>query len=53
MTITDKVLERVKDWLAPGGRFYLVAVAQNRPSDIVARLKEDGLDSEVSCKQSS
>lgn len=47
MTVTDRVLERVEEWLAPGGRFYLVAVANNRPGDIVERLKGAGFDAEV------
>ena len=51
MTVTDRVLERVKDWLAPAGRFYLVAVAQNRPEEIIAQLSDDGLQVEVSVLQ--
>ena len=48
MTVTDQLLDRVHDLLATGGRFYLIAVAQNRPNDIVARLERDGLQAEVS-----
>jgi hypothetical protein len=47
MTVTDRVLERVEEWLAPGGRFYLVAVANNKPGDIVERLRVYGMDAEV------
>jgi hypothetical protein len=33
--------------LAPGGRFYLVAVQQNKPLEIIEYMKSLGLDAEV------
>ncbi|KAI9632133.1 S-adenosyl-L-methionine-dependent methyltransferase, partial [Dioszegia hungarica] len=47
MSITDEVIKSLQRLLAPGGRFYLVAVEQNRPLDIVEQLKDLGLDAEV------
>jgi hypothetical protein len=37
-----------KDILAPGGRFYLVAVEPNKPLEIVKYLSSLGLQTEVS-----
>ncbi|CBQ72218.1 related to MTQ2-Putative S-adenosylmethionine-dependent methyltransferase [Sporisorium reilianum SRZ2] len=37
----------VKDVLAQGGRFYLVAIKQNDPAGLVRRLAAQGLDAEV------
>jgi tRNA1(Val) A37 N6-methylase TrmN6 len=34
--------------LAPGGRFYLVAVAQNKPDEICERMRQYGLECKVS-----
>lgn len=34
--------------LAPGGRFYLVAVQQNKPLAIIEYMKSLGLSAEVS-----
>ncbi|RSH89487.1 S-adenosylmethionine-dependent methyltransferase [Saitozyma podzolica] len=47
MGTTTTVIELLSDLLSPQGRFYLVAVEQNRPQDIVARLQRQGLRSEV------
>jgi len=44
-------LNRLADYqeiLAPGGRFYLVAVQQNKPLEIIEYMKSLGLDAEVS-----
>ena len=38
--------------LAPGGRFYLVAVEQNKPLEIIEYMKSLGLDAEV-CRADS
>ena len=38
----------IKEVLAPGGRFYLVAIRQNDPARLVKRLQTQGLDAEVS-----
>lgn len=37
----------VQSLLAPGGRFYLVAVAPNKPLEIVAHMRQRGLEAEV------
>jgi hypothetical protein len=37
-----------KEILAPGGRFYLVAVQQNKPLEIIEYMKAVGLEAEVS-----
>lgn len=42
----------IRDVLAKGGRFYLVAIKQNDPQGLVRRLQAQGLDSEVSCRKS-
>ncbi|KAF7320036.1 Hemk methyltransferase family member 2-like [Mycena kentingensis (nom. inval.)] len=48
MQVTDVLLPTVAQLLSPGGRFYLVAVAQNNIPEIQRRMKEDyKLDSEV------
>ncbi|PWN52429.1 putative methylase [Violaceomyces palustris] len=44
-TIIDQGL--VETLLSPGGSFYLVAIKQNDPEAIVARLNQRGLDSKV------
>jgi len=37
-----------QDILAPGGRFYLVAVQQNKPLEIIEYMRSLGLEAEVS-----
>ncbi|KAL7420303.1 S-adenosylmethionine-dependent methyltransferase [Cryptotrichosporon argae] len=51
MMVTNLVLEQVPGLLAPGGRFYLVAVQQNRPDDIIARMTEAGLECKTVLKR--
>jgi len=40
----DRFLPRVAQLLGPGGRFYLVAVAENDPRELGRLLARDGLD---------
>lgn len=47
MGLTNIVLPLIPDLLAPQGRFYLVAVAQNKPLEIVAAMQGLGLEAEV------
>ncbi|KAJ2843893.1 HemK methyltransferase member 2 [Coemansia erecta] len=44
--VLDILLPNVANMLAPRGRFYLVVIEQNKPEDIIALLKGDGLDGE-------
>lgn len=48
MQVTNLVLERIPTLLAPGGRFYLVAIHQNKPDEIIARMRGMGLECKVS-----
>ncbi|SPO22186.1 related to MTQ2 - Putative S-adenosylmethionine-dependent methyltransferase [Ustilago trichophora] len=47
--LVDELIDggAVKDVLAKGGRFYLVAIKQNDPQGLVKRLQAQGLDAEV------
>ncbi|CAG0919880.1 unnamed protein product [Notodromas monacha] len=45
--VIDRLLPDVHELLSPGGRFYLVALAQNDPSNICEVLNRSGLDSSV------
>ncbi|KAJ6604266.1 S-adenosyl-L-methionine-dependent methyltransferase [Mycena vulgaris] len=48
MQVTDRFFPQVNNLLAPRGRFYLVAVAQNNIPDIQRRMQEDcALESKV------
>ncbi|KAK4687823.1 vesicle-fusing ATPase, partial [Tremellales sp. Uapishka_1] len=47
MSVTNKILEQLPQLLAPGGRFYLVAVQQNKPDEIVSRVISMGFESKV------
>lgn len=48
MQVTNIVLDKVPQLLAPGGRFYLVAIHQNKPDEIIARMRGLGLECKVS-----
>lgn len=50
MQVTNLVLERIPMLLAPGGRFYLVAIHQNKPDEIIARMRGVGLECKVSLR---
>ena len=41
--VLDRLLPRIAGLLAPRGRFYLVALRENRPKEIEAILAADGL----------
>lgn len=45
-----EVRAKTKDILAPEGRFYLVAVQQNKPLAIIEYMNSLGLEAEVSSK---
>ncbi|GAA6062631.1 hypothetical protein JCM10212_000293 [Sporobolomyces blumeae] len=51
MKVTNRVLEQVDELLSPRGMFYLVAVPQNKPLEILAQMKERGLEGEVTLKR--
>lgn len=51
MTVTNLVLDKLPGLLAPGGRFYLVAIEQNKPKEIVARMRATGLECKVVMKR--
>lgn len=48
MEVTDRLLEQVPELLSPQGTFYLVAVKENKPEEIIERMKLKGLTGEVS-----
>ncbi|GAA5825896.1 hypothetical protein JCM11251_000043 [Rhodosporidiobolus azoricus] len=48
MRVTDRLLEQVETLLSPRGLFYLVAVPQNKPLEIISNMKERyGLHGEI------
>ncbi|BGP57455.1 hypothetical protein JCM8202_002012 [Rhodotorula sphaerocarpa] len=51
MRVTDRVLQQVKDLLSPRGAFYLVAVPENKPLEIIASMQARGLQGEVVLKR--
>lgn len=52
MAITDQLLKNVGGMLSPNGVFYLVAVKQNDPEGICARMRHtQGLEGEVILKR--
>lgn len=51
MSVTNLVLERLPTLLAPGGRFYLVAIHQNKPDEIIARMRAEGLECKTVIKR--
>jgi release factor glutamine methyltransferase len=48
MEVTDRLLEEIPELLSPQGIFYLVAVKENKPEEIIERMKSKGLTGEVS-----
>lgn len=48
MEVTNRLLEQVNDLLSPRGVFYLVTVKENKPEEIIERMKSQGLTGEVS-----
>ncbi|GAA5827408.1 hypothetical protein JCM5353_001463 [Sporobolomyces roseus] len=51
MKITNKVLEQVDSLLSERGLFYLVAIPQNKPLEILEQMKERGLEGEITLKR--
>ncbi|GAA5909614.1 S-adenosylmethionine-dependent methyltransferase [Sporobolomyces salmoneus] len=51
MKITNKVLEQVELLLSNRGMFYLVAIPQNKPLEILEQMKERGLEGEITLKR--
>lgn len=47
MAVTDRLLPQLPSLLGPKGHFYLVAVKENDPEGIVARMRKAGLAAEV------
>ncbi|GAA6005145.1 hypothetical protein JCM11491_002593 [Sporobolomyces phaffii] len=51
MKITNKVLEQVELLLSERGMFYLVAIPQNKPLEILRQMKERGLEGQITLKR--
>ncbi|GAA5973160.1 hypothetical protein JCM11641_006298 [Rhodosporidiobolus odoratus] len=51
MRVTNKVLEQVESLLSDQGLFYLVAVPQNKPVEILKEMKGRGLHGEIILKR--
>ncbi|GAA5881785.1 hypothetical protein JCM1840_004831 [Sporobolomyces johnsonii] len=51
MEVTNRVLEQVDTLLSERGMFYLVAVPQNKPLEILAQMKARGLAGEITLKR--
>ncbi|GAA5991237.1 hypothetical protein JCM5350_005951 [Sporobolomyces pararoseus] len=51
MKITNKVLEQVELLLSERGMFYLVAIPQNKPLEILQQMKARGLEGEITLKR--
>ncbi|GAA5988783.1 hypothetical protein JCM10908_006168 [Rhodotorula pacifica] len=51
MRVTNRLLEQVKDLLSPRGLFYLVAVPENKPQQILANMRSLGLHGEIVLKR--
>ncbi|GAA5953661.1 hypothetical protein JCM8115_004117 [Rhodotorula mucilaginosa] len=51
MTVTNRLLSQVKDLLSPRGLFYLVAVSENKPHQILADMLVRGLHGEIVLKR--
>ncbi|GAA5864187.1 hypothetical protein JCM8547_001285 [Rhodosporidiobolus lusitaniae] len=51
MRVTERVLEQVETLLSTRGLFYLVAVPQNKPLQILADMKARGLEGEITLKR--
>ncbi|PVG03263.1 S-adenosyl-L-methionine-dependent methyltransferase [Serendipita vermifera] len=48
MDITNRVLCQVDDLLSPSGSFYLVAVSQNKPKEVMKRMREEyGFEAQI------
>ncbi|GAA5847200.1 hypothetical protein JCM3766R1_001832 [Sporobolomyces carnicolor] len=51
MRVTNKVLEQVDLFLSERGMFYLVAIPQNKPLEILSQMKERGLTGDIVLKR--
>mmetsp|Transcript_22100 Transcript_22100/g.30831 ORF Transcript_22100/g.30831 Transcript_22100/m.30831 type:complete len:257 (+) Transcript_22100:16-786(+) len=49
--VTDRVLAQVKELLSEKGCFYLVALTENKPSEIVKMMKAEGFEHKVVLKR--
>lgn len=49
--VIDRFLPMVKDLLSPGGCFYMVAVEDNNPAQIINIMRDDGINAEVLSRQ--
>ena len=45
--VMDRVIDRLDDYVAPGGVMYLVAVLDNRPEELCAEARARGWACEV------
>ncbi|GAA5883681.1 hypothetical protein JCM3774_002951 [Rhodotorula dairenensis] len=51
MTVTNRLLRQVKDLLSPRGLFYLVAVPENKPEQILTDMRTRGLHGQIVLKR--
>ncbi|GAA5903639.1 hypothetical protein JCM8208_003642 [Rhodotorula glutinis] len=51
MRVTNRLLEQVETLLSPRGVFYLVAVPENKPLQIIEEMKQRGLNGEITLKR--
>ncbi|KAJ9120117.1 hypothetical protein QFC22_003015 [Naganishia vaughanmartiniae] len=51
MKVTDIVLDMLPDILSVGGIFYLIAVSENNPREICARMQQKGFTADVALKR--
>ncbi|KPV73919.1 uncharacterized protein RHOBADRAFT_16454 [Rhodotorula graminis WP1] len=51
MRVTNRLLEQVETLLSPRGIFYLVAVPENKPLQIIEDMKARGLHGEITLKR--
>jgi len=51
MSVTNRLLAQLDTLLSPVGRFYLVAVKENKPLDIIAELAKNGFAGEIVLKR--
>ncbi|GAA6054344.1 hypothetical protein JCM3770_003327 [Rhodotorula araucariae] len=51
MRVTNRLLEQVDTLLSPRGVFYLVAVPENKPLEIIEQMRARGLHGEITLKR--
>ena len=49
--VIDRVLDMLEGLVAPGGRVYMIAIHENEPEDIMARMRNKGFDADMVATQ--